>query len=268
MAGDRVYPPAKKNVAAATNGSVPLPAPNPATVYPLKPQYRPQQMVSGARHDRRRFSCCRCLCCGCFWAVLILCVLLLLGAVLGAAYYALFRPQRPEFSVSSLKISQFNLTTAASDGTTRLSAKLSLAISAHNPNKKISYTYDRISLTAISGGISLANGSSPGFPSNTKNTTAIHSTLASISQVLDADSASELKADLKKMKKKGLPIKILMDTRVMASQGKLKSKKIGIRVTCEGIRSQTPKGKTAAIAATSGSSCKVDLRIKIWKWTF
>ncbi|VFQ60797.1 unnamed protein product [Cuscuta campestris] len=261
MAGDRVY---KQNGAAATNGSVPVPAPNPATVYPLKPQYRPQQMVSGARHDRRRFSCCRCLCCGCFWAVLILCVLLLLGA----AYYALFRPQRPEFSVSFLKISQFNLTTAASDGTTRLTAKLSLAISAHNPNKKISYTYDRISLTAISGGIALANGSSPGFPSNTKNTTAIHSTLASISQVLDSDSASELKTDLKKMKKKGLPIKILMDTRVMASQGKLKSKKIGIRVTCDGIHSQTPKGKTAAIAATSGSSCKVDLRIKIWKWTF
>lgn len=262
---DRVYPPAKQNGAAATNGPVPLPPANAPPVYHTKPQYR---SIRDAGHDRRRFSFCRCLCCGCFWAVLILCILLLLAAVLGAAYYALFRPQRPEFSVSALKISQFNLTTAASDGTTRLTAKLSLAISAHNPNKKISYTYDRISLTAISGETALANGSSPGFPSNAKNITVIHSALASISQVLDPDSASELKTDLKKMKKKGLQIKILMDTRVMANQGKLKSKKIGIRVTCDGIHSQTPKGKTAAIATTSGSSCKVDLRIKIWKWTF
>ncbi|CAH9074342.1 unnamed protein product [Cuscuta europaea] len=240
---------------------------------PLKQPPRPYipQRIHDVRHNRRRCSCRRCFCLGCFWAVLIICILLLLAAIAGAAFYVLFRPQRPEFSVSSLKISQFNLTTA-SDDTTRLTAKLNLTISARNPNKKMVYTYDRISLTAIASGIAIGNGSFPGFTSNPSNISVIHSTLWSMSQaVLDSDSVSELKSDLKK-KKGGMAIKILMDTMVAVKQDKVKSRKVGIRVTCEGIHSQTPKGggkkKTPAVATTSGASCKVDLRIKIWKWTF
>nr|GLL37993.1 uncharacterized protein LOC109158424 [Ipomoea trifida] len=273
---DRVYPSAKQNgtaanpaAATATNGTAAAAAatnpPKPQLYNPNRIPYRPTP-TAYHRHDRRRCNCRRCFCLSCFWAVMIICILLLLAAIAGAIFYVLYRPQRPAFSVSSLKISQFNLTTTAADDTTRLTAKLNLTLSAKNPNKKLIYTYAPISLTAFASQVTLANGSFPGFLSDPNNITIIHSTLSLSSQVLDADSVSALNSDLKR--RRGLPIRIVMDTMVVLKLEKLKSKKFGIRVTCEGIHSQTPKGKTPATATTSDASCKVDLRIKIWKWTF
>lgn len=86
------------------------------------------------------------------------------------------------------------------------------------------------------------------------------------SQVLDADSVSSLKSDLKR--KSGLPMKILLDTMVIAKMDKLKSKQVGIRVTCEGIHGKIPAGKTPAVASTANAKCKADLRMKILKWSF
>nr|GMC53047.1 NDR1/HIN1-like protein 6 [Ipomoea batatas]GME04399.1 NDR1/HIN1-like protein 6 [Ipomoea batatas] len=153
------------------------------------------------------------------------------------------------------KISQFNLTTAPSDGTTRLSTRLNLTLSAKNPDAKMIYTYDPISLSAFSGLILLANGTFPSFISNPNNITIIHSTLSMPTpQVLDSDSFSGLKSDLKR--KNGLPVKILMDTMVLVKLEKMKSKKVGIRVTCEGIHAPIPKGRAPGL----GSNSRLDLR--------
>ncbi|MQM21171.1 hypothetical protein Taro_054205 [Colocasia esculenta] len=44
-------------------------------------------------------------------------------------------------------------------------------------------------------------------------------------------------------------------------------KQIWIRVSCSGVSMAVPKGKAAPPAASSlDASCKVELRIKIWKW--
>lgn len=96
--------------------------------------------------------------------------------------------------------------------------------------------------------------------------TAIRSTLSTTGELVDAESVSQLRSDLKK--KNGLPLEIVVDTKVVVKLEKLKSKKIGIRVTCDGIRGFVPKGKVASVASTANVKCKVDLRIKIWKWTF
>ncbi|CAN4099376.1 unnamed protein product [Withania somnifera] len=238
---DRVYPSAKPN---GTATAVPIKNqmynPNPIPYRPTPTAYH--------RHNRRRCSCRRCFCMCCFWSILLICIILLLAAIAGAIFYVLYHPQRPTFSISSLKISNFNLTTSAED-TTHLTAKLNLTLSTKNPNKKLIYNYNTISIIALSDQVVLANGSFPG-----------------VSQVLDADSVSSLKSDLKR--KAGLPVTILMDTMVVVKMDKLKSKRVGIRVTCEGIHGQTPKGKAPAVASTNNAKCKVDLRIKILKWTF
>ncbi|VFQ82293.1 unnamed protein product [Cuscuta campestris] len=263
---DRVHPSAKpvRNGTSTATGAA-------ANAQQVKAQapgripYRPRP-VYDRRTEPRRWGCRRFLCiCG-LWSVLILSVLLLLAATAGATFYVIYRPQRPAFSLSSLKISQFNLTTAPSDGTTRLSAKLSLALSAKNPDPKMIYAYDPISLTAYSGQVPIGNGSFPGFVSNPNNITIIHSTLSMPTQLLDSDSVSGLEPDLKK--KNGLPVKISMDTMVQVKLEKMKSKKVGIRVTCEGIRAPIPKGKVPTAGTTSGAHCTVDLRVTIWKWTF
>ncbi|KAK6128018.1 hypothetical protein DH2020_038221 [Rehmannia glutinosa] len=60
---------------------------------------------------------------------------------------------------------------------------------------------------------------------------------------------------------------IQLDTKVKAKIGNIKTKKLTIRVICDGIRISIPTGKTASVATTSKVKCKVDPRVKIIKWT-
>ncbi|GLT54195.1 hypothetical protein SLA2020_274140 [Shorea laevis] len=120
-------------------------------------------------------------------------------------------------------------------------------------------------LLSSSGSVQIANGSIPAFTSNKKNETNFRAILAA-STDLDTESVTSLRSDLKR--KNGVPMKIQMDTKVKVKLGGLTSNKVGIRVTCQGITGIAPKSKSPSVASVSGSKCKVDLRIKIWKFTF
>lgn len=85
-------------------------------------------------------------------------------------------------------------------------------------------------------------------------------------KTLDGGEISTLKSTLKS--KNTFPVKIRLETKVKVKVGSLKTKKVGIRVTCDGINVSVPAGKSPAKTTTSNVKCKVDLRIKIWKWTF
>lgn len=123
-------------------------------------------------------------------------------------------------------------------------------------------------MTALSanGDVFLGNGTLPGFDSEKKNQTVFKNVVASGSSDLDTDSVTALKGDLKK--KSGVGFEIRMDTKVRIIAGKLKTKRVGIRISCEGIKGDVPKGKTPTVASVDKSKCKVDLRVKIWKFTF
>ncbi|KAH0713014.1 hypothetical protein KY289_008973 [Solanum tuberosum] len=180
-------------------------------------------------------------------------VILVLVAIAGTIFYFLYRPQLPSFSISSLKISQFNLTTSPDD-TTRLATKFNVTLSTKNKNKKVIYIYDPIALKAESTNqIELANGDFPRFTSAPNNVTIIHSTLSIVSQVLDVDSISSLKSDMKR--KSGMPMRILLDTKVVVKMDKLKTNKVGIRVTCDGINGPIPKGKNPSVASITTAKC-------------
>ncbi|OMO66239.1 hypothetical protein COLO4_30678 [Corchorus olitorius] len=257
---DRVYPSAKP----ATNGST---APTtagaaanpsfPATKAQLygasRPLYRPQPN----RHRYRRSCCCSC----CLWSTVAILVLILLAAVAGGVVYVLYRPHRPTFTISSLKVSTLNVTASS-----KLITNINLSVSAKNPNKKIVYTYDPISISLITkDGVDIGDGSFGSFVHGTKNSTVLKTSITG-NQDLDDTSAGKLKSALKS--KNGLPLKMKLETKVKAKMGALKTPKLRIRVTCEGIKATAPTGKTATTASTSNAKCKVDFRIKIWKWTF
>lgn len=113
----------------------------------------------------------------------------------------------------------------------------------------------------------LGNGTLPAYSLSKKNETSFRDVVISGSNNLDADSVNTLSSDLKK-KSSGVALKIQLDTKVKVKIGAIKTKKLGIRVTCEGFKGAVPKGKSPTVAVTTDSKCKVDLRIKIWKWTF
>ncbi|XAR69248.1 hypothetical protein NMG60_11000763 [Bertholletia excelsa] len=249
-------------IAGAGNPS-PFAAPKSQLYNPIRHPYRPNP---SQHHQRRRRSRRSCVCFCCIWSTIVLLSLILLAAIAGCIFYVLYSPRRPVFSVTALRISQFNLSSNPADDTTRLSSAFNLTVSAKNPNKKLIYIYDPIVVTALSAQIEIANGSFPSFVSAQKNITILRSRLSASSVVVDPDSEKALRSDLKR--KNGLSLKLEMDTNVVVKIEKLHSKKLGIRVTCDDIHGFPPKGKSASIASISDSKCKVDLRIKIWKWTF
>lgn len=253
---DRVHPNAA--TAATVNGApATKTAPFPPTKSQLyganRPTYRPQPH----HRSRRSRSCC---CSVCLWLSLTLILLIFLLAIAGAVVYLIYRPTRPSFSVSAVKLSNFTITSSS-----LLNSKFDLNVSARNPNKKLVFTYNPVSISIFSNDIDVGHGILPGFVHNTKNTTLLKTSISSTGQKLDSSSESTLKSSMKS--KKGLPLQVQLDTKVKLKMGALKSPKIGIRVSCDGISVTVPTGKSPATAKTSGAKCKVDLRIKIWKWT-
>ena len=83
---------------------------------------------------------------------------------------------------------------------------------------------------------------------------------------IEGESVDSLKAAVKS--KSGLPLEVEMETKVKVKMGWLKMPRVGLRVHCEGITGVVPtsKKKTAGVAAVENAECKVDFRVKIWKW--
>lgn len=250
---DRVYPSAKPlpNANAAANPSFPA---TKAQLYgATRPTYRPQP------HHRRR-SRRGCCCTFFFWLTLTILVLLLLAGVAGTVFYLLYRPHRPSFTVTSLKLSYLNLTSSST-----LNSRFDLTVSATNPNKNILFAYDPTAVTVLSGDVDIGDATVPAFRHPKKNTTLIKTSMVAAGHALSGDEASTLKGSMKS--KKGLALKVNLETKVKATMGKLKTPKVGIRVSCDGIRVSLPAGKKPATASTSNAKCHVDVRFKIWKWT-
>ncbi|GER35420.1 late embryogenesis abundant protein [Striga asiatica] len=266
---DRAYPSAKPNGAAPPPPLIPNPPPAKSHLYnPTRHPYRPTPTSHPAqKRGGRRPSCRRCCCLACLWTFLILIGLLLLAAVAAAALYALYHPRRPLFSVTSLRISAFNLTTAPSDDTTRLTAASSVTLSARNPNnRRITYLYGPATVSVWSGSVVLCSGSAAGFKSPPGNVSAVHAAAAASGRLLYGDDARSLREDLRK--KSGAAMKIVVETTVGVKAEKMKVRKVGIRISCEGIHGElvVPKGKNVTSSNTANARC--DLKIKIWKWTF
>ncbi|KAE8700698.1 chaperonin CPN60-like 2 [Hibiscus syriacus] len=247
---DRVYPSAKQATNGTATGTNPSFSASKAQLYGAsRPLYRPQP-------NRHRRSCC-CSCC--LWTTIAILVLILLSAIAGAILYVLYRPHRPTFTVSSLNVSALNISSASKLIT-------NLNVEAKNPNKKVVYSYDPTTISInTSDDIDIGDGSFGSFVHGTKNTTLLKAAIASSHQELDYTSAGKLKTGLKS--KNGLPLKIKLETKVKAKMGALKTPKLRIMVTCEGVKVSVPKVKSATTASTSNAKCKVDLKLKIWKWT-
>ncbi|KAM5579397.1 NDR1/HIN1-like protein 6 [Rosa sericea] len=251
---DRVYPSAKP----ATNGAA---APNPA--FPAtkaqlysnaRPAYRPQPH----RHRRSRSRCCSC----CLWIIFLLILQIFIGAICGAVFYLIYKPQRPTFSVTSLKLSTFNLTSS-----NQLTSRFDINVTGRNPNKKLVFFYNPIAISILSkDDIDVGDGSIPAFTHGKKNTTLLKARITSSGKPLESSDVTTLKAEMKS--KAGLGLKVRLDTKVRVKVFGVKTPKIGIRVHCEGIKvTSLPTAKVAAKASTSNAKCKVDVRVKIWKWT-
>ncbi|RWW27749.1 hypothetical protein GW17_00007802 [Ensete ventricosum] len=217
--------------AATANGARPTFPPTKAQQYRLP--YHPQP----PRPRRRRGCCCVC----CLWLTLFLIALVFLAAIAAGVVYVLYRPQRPTFSVSSLRLVALNLSAAD-----LLTSRLDLSVTARNPNRKLVFVYDDVAISASSGGVTIGEGTIPGFAQGTDNTTVLKTTVSSSGRSLDPTEASDLR------KRKRYPLEIEFDTKAGVKIGGFKSKRLGIRASCDGIEAMVAKGNATAAATTTG----------------
>lgn len=209
---DRVFP-SKPNTTTNGTGTTTTTAANPSFPATKAQQFtatRPAYQPTPYHNRRRRSFCCSC----CLWTTLLIFILITLAAVFGAIVYVIYRPHRPSFSVSSLQLSQFNVTSSS-----HLTSKFNLTIKARNPNKKITYYYNPIAIKITSNGVNVGAGTIPAFNQGKKNTTTLRSTVVANSQSVDAE-ALNLKS------KKSVALKIQMDTKLKVKIAGTKTKKI------------------------------------------
>ncbi|KAF0888659.1 hypothetical protein E2562_000614 [Oryza meyeriana var. granulata] len=273
--------------AAAGNG-----AGGPPKMY-QRPIYRPQAPAKrrrGGGGRSCRFSCCCCF----FYAVLVVLLLAFLAAVAGGAFYLLYRPHRPAFTLSVARVNKLSLSSSATAPT--VTDSIDVTLTAKNPNKKLVYLYDDFTVTAATAAnaVPLGEGSVPGFVHEAGNITVIKATVSASALGVDPTTAT---SDIKKSGE--FPITLDLETKAGVKVGGLKTKKIGVQVHCEGIKVAAPappppppakkkKGVKLSVAdapspasvddaATTPSPpatttvarvCQVRIRVKIWKWTF
>jgi hypothetical protein len=270
-----------------------------------RPIYRPQQAPAKRRRGGRScpFSCCCCF----FWTALVVLLLAFLAAVAGGAFYLLYRPQRPAFTLTAARVTRLSLSPSAT--APALSDAIDVTLTARNPNRKLAYLYDDFAVTAATAAnaVPLGEASAPGFAHGAGNVTVIRATVSASALAVDPAAAA---SDVKRSGE--FTIALDLETRAGVRVGALKTKKIGILVHCDGVKVAAPapapaapakskkKLAKAAVAAAAEAAvapaadapapaasaavddapappaaatsvarvCQVRIRVKIWKWTF
>uniref|UniRef100_A0ACD5VCT2 Uncharacterized protein n=1 Tax=Avena sativa TaxID=4498 RepID=A0ACD5VCT2_AVESA len=285
--------------AAATNGAG-AGAGGPPKMY-QRPIYRPQGPPKGRRGGGGRSSCRFSCCCSFFWAVLVILLLALVAAVAGGAFYLLYRPHRPAFTLSVARVNKLSLSSSAT--APALTDSIDFTLTAKNPNKKLVYLYDDFTVTAATAAnaVPLGEATVSGFSHEANNITVIKATVSASALGVDPTAAS---SDIKKSG--SFAITLDLETKAGVKVGGLRTKKIGIQVHCDGIKvaapapapTKTKKGvkltvakapakapavveapspstavddattTTPPAATTVARVCQVRIRVKIWKWTF
>ncbi|XP_074574637.1 NDR1/HIN1-like protein 6 [Curcuma longa] len=246
---DGVYPPSKPTT-ARPGGPPAFPPTKAQATGATRLAYRPYPAKAAPR--RRRGLCCSC----CLFFVMLLTVLVILAVLAGGIFYAIYRPRRPAFSVSTLRVVSFNVSSSG-----HLTSRLDVNVTSRNPNKKLAYLYDPITFSILSGGANLGDGSFRAFVQDAGSVTPLSAPASTSGQELDAATASSLRRN-----RGGVPVEVEMETKAGVKIGGLKTKRIGMKVRCEGLNVALPVGKKAA-AASPGGDCTVKLRLKIWKWS-
>ncbi|XP_074587014.1 uncharacterized protein LOC141842927 [Curcuma longa] len=229
------------------------PPPRSASLPPTKSQIKAasKSTSSSARRGLCR-SCCLC-------SVALLALLILLAAIAVGIFYAVYRPHRPAFSIASLRVAALNVSAAGQ----LIASRIDLNVTVRNPNKKLVFLYDPISVSVVAAsgsGVDVGDGTFEGFVQEARSTKILSATAASGRQQLEAAEAADLR------KSTSLMVDVEMRTKAGVKIGNLKTKKIGIKVLCEGINAAVSRGKATAAAVSTGGDCKVKLRIKIGKW--
>ncbi|KAJ6834408.1 proline-rich receptor-like protein kinase PERK9 [Iris pallida] len=178
------YPAGANGVHPTASTAYPYyPNPDPSAFYysnnpnPINPPYyQPHQNPN----PRRNLFLRRLL-------VIFVSIFVAIGAVTLIVYLVL-RPKLPEFSLTSLSVSNFTLSSASSS----LSSSFDLSLSVHNPNSKMTVGYDRVLADVAVDGDPVASTYLAPFTQPKGSTTNITAKMAATGVFVDSHAVDAI----------------------------------------------------------------------------
>ncbi|GFQ07447.1 protein yls9 [Phtheirospermum japonicum] len=196
----------------------------------------------------KKKSCCKkCLC----WTISLLLLIILILGIVAAVIYFVFQPRIPKYSVDSMRITQFNL---SSDNS--LAATFNVNITARNPNRRIGIYYEGGShLRVLYRGTRLCQGSLPRFYQGHRNTTVLNVMLAGQTR----DAAGLLQSLQAEQQAAGsIPLNLRGRVPVRIRLGKLKLMEWKFLVRC---RLMVDSLSADNVVRITNSSCRFRFRL-------
>ncbi|XP_077240133.1 NDR1/HIN1-like protein 13 isoform X2 [Tasmannia lanceolata] len=214
-AGNSSHQPKKSNLAPGTY----------VIQIPKDQIYRIPLPENDHRHKTggRNSCCCFCL----SWICCLFFLILLLIALASTFFYVIFRPKLPNYSINTLSVKPFNLT--STDPT--LSPEFHVAVRADNPNKNIGIFYvDGSSVTVSYSNVVLCNGVLPAFYQGTNNVTVFKTVLTGSGIRLSSVVRSTLVGEQKIGR---IPLDLDLDFLVRMKVGAVKTWTVTVKVSCD-----------------------------------
>ncbi|KAH7560758.1 hypothetical protein ACOSP7_016891 [Xanthoceras sorbifolium] len=218
---------------------VPVPAPVPAPpvpgtyviqipkdqIYRVPPPDNALRYKHLSKPKKSRSSLANC--CRCFFITLL--VLFLLLAVAAAIFYFVFRPESLNYTVDTLSIKSFNLSSSSSS---TISPVFDLSLSAHNPNNKLGIYYLKpSSVKLFYKDLNLCNGVLPQFFQPRNNVTVFKTALKAASAL---ELTTSVHNELVAAEKAGtVPFRVNVRAPVKFKVGSVKSWTINVKVRCD-----------------------------------
>ncbi|KAL3845053.1 hypothetical protein ACJIZ3_002456 [Penstemon smallii] len=238
-------PPQKATTPLVGRGSFRSENGDPEGQYP--PPLRRTIPYTPTKPPRRKSSCCKK--CFCWTLSLILLIIIILG-ILAAIVYFVIQPKIPNYSIDSMRITQFNLGTDNS-----LSATFNVNITARNPNTKIGIYYeDGSHLSVWYVGTRLCEGSLPEFYQGHRTTTMLSLMLAGQTQ----DAVGLLQSLLVDQQSGSIPLNLQARVPVRLKVGGLKLMKWKFLVRCNMAVDSLSEDNIVRIR---NSSCRIGFRL-------
>ncbi|GAV71906.1 LEA_2 domain-containing protein [Cephalotus follicularis] len=216
-------------------------------IYRVPPPENATRYQQLTRRKSRRSPCCCCLC----YLLSLIVSLIVLAAIAAAVFYLVVRPEAPKYSVDSIAIRGFNLTSSSSP----ISPEFDVTVTANNPNNKIGIYYvEKSSIDVSYEGVQLCSGALPVFYQPPKNVTVFMAALkGSGIQLSSAVSTSLLDDQTQGM----VPFHVTLRAPVKIKVGSVKTWTITVKVDCD----VTVDNLTAASSIVSK---KCDYGVDLW----
>ncbi|XP_009788478.1 NDR1/HIN1-like protein 13 [Nicotiana tabacum] len=191
-------------------------------IYKYPPPENSRRYESLTKRKPQRSCCCRCLC---FTLIVFLVSVIVLGVTAGVLY-AVYRPESPKYTISSIAIKNFNFTSA----TSTISPGFDIAVRAENPNDKIGIYYMKgSSVTVVYSGVDLSTGVLPAFFQPANNVTVFKTALKGSKVMLGSAVKSTL---MNEQRKRKVPFRVNIKAPVKIKIGAVKTWEITVKVNC------------------------------------